>query len=361
MSRSYGERCLSQFRRRRQSDLGDGLAVHQLWRYYGRDDASKPLSATTPASISKSRCGSIEKGFWDGDDAKESCNVAEFATSRGGYAMSIFLVGQATGKARNATGESPVPGKMVAGTPGGNSLWKDRRYLWCAGWVTLLLLVTGCATPRDLEELRSDVRAQVTASQSRMDSELGTTKNQLDAVARKVGSLEEKVDELRTIQQASVAEVRQDMKVAIEDFQQQVAALEKVRQQLEDVRTDVALLKPLGMALDSVQERIEATQGIVESLKQEAQTHQTSIAQLAGDVQAVHDAQAKITQETERLSLVVKEVGEGVIERLRMEMNFARDRVKQLEQVLNQYPRPERQEGPTISTTPPPGLASGGD
>lgn len=59
MSRSYGERCLSQFRRRRQSDLGYCLAVPQLWRYYGHDDASKPLSARTRAEMSEDRCGGI--------------------------------------------------------------------------------------------------------------------------------------------------------------------------------------------------------------------------------------------------------------------------------------------------------------
>lgn len=232
---------------------------------------------------------------------------------------------RSVGKGKNGFSENRTPR---------GSLRPGAGLVLCTLW---LFGLPGCATNKDLQRLRTEV-----------EQDLSTVKQDLQGVRTELRGLSARQEE-------KLAQVRSDVHASLERLREQVTALGKLREDLENVRADVALLKPLGMVLDSVQERLEATHGVIEKLKAEAQTHQAAIAKLEGNIQDVQALQEEIAKETQRVEAVIGEIGEGIIERLRMEMTFAKDRIQQLEQVLNQFPVGKDRENTKAAISPTPG------
>lgn len=86
-----------------------------------------------------------------------------------------------------------------------------------------------CATNKDLQILRTEAGQKVST------------------LSQDLRSVRTESRELSDRQAASMAEVRGDIRTGLDRLQEQVTALENVRQKLENVRADIALLKPLGM------------------------------------------------------------------------------------------------------------------
>jgi septal ring factor EnvC (AmiA/AmiB activator) len=113
-----------------------------------------------------------------------------------------------------------------------------------------LLLTTGCATTKDLDTLQTQLSEQVAA-------------------------------------------------VRVEAAQS--------RQAVEALKTDILLLKSLGIAVDNLKNRFDATQTTLQG----------------------------VAKETDRLRTNVGALDQGLAHQLQMEMTLARERVKQLEQLID--------------------------
>lgn len=91
---------------------------------------------------------------------------------------------------------------------------------------------------------------------------------------------------------------------------EQVAAVRveatQSRQAVEALKTDILLLKSLGIAVDNLKNRFDATQTTLQG----------------------------VTKETDRLRMSVGSLEQGLVHQLQMEVTLARERVKQLEQLI---------------------------
>jgi chromosome segregation ATPase len=148
------------------------------------------------------------------------------------------------------------------------------------------LFSSGCATSRELEALRSQLGDQVTA----LRSDVG-----------------------------------------------------QARQSVEALRTDVTFLKSLGVALEAVKGRVDGMQASLQSLQSEAESHRATLSNLRGDFREFKVAHEGVAKETDRLRATVGSIEAGMIHQLQVEVNLARERIKQLEQVIE-----------TLQMTPPP-------
>lgn len=152
------------------------------------------------------------------------------------------------------------------------------------------LLLSGCVTSRDLQELRTDMSNQLSA-------------------------------------------MRTDMA--------------QVRQGLEATKADVALLRSLGVAMDAMKGRLDGIQTTVQGLQTEAESYRTAISTIRGDLREFKVAHEAVAKETDRLREVVGSLEQGMIFQLQVEVNLARDRIKQLEQIIESLQRqtPPPREG----------------
>ncbi len=127
----------------------------------------------------------------------------------------------------------------------------------------------------------------------------------------------------------------------------QVAALRsdvgQARQSVDTLRTDVTLLKSLGVALDAVKGRVDGMQASLQSLQSKAESHRTTLSNLRGDFREFKVAHEGVAKETDRLRTTVGSIEAGMIHQLQVEVNLARERIKQLEQVIE-----------ALQKTPPP-------
>jgi chromosome segregation ATPase len=156
--------------------------------------------------------------------------------------------------------------------------------------ILLILLVVGCATHKDLQEVRTDVGNQLSGMRS---------------------------------------------------------DLTQFREGLESMRSDVALLKSLGVAVDTVKGRVDTIQGTVQGLQSEADSHRSAISTLRSDFREVKVAHEGVVRETDRLRVTVGSIEQGMIHQLQVEVNLARERIKQLEQVIESLQKtgPPQKEG----------------
>lgn len=207
-----------------------------------------------------------------------------------------------------------------------------------AGAILVLWFMTGCVTSKDLDAVRVSLQEELTATRTQMERGDQANQEKIEAVAQDLQSVQTKLEDLSQAQQSGLATIRQEMKSSLSRLQDQVAELSQVRQELEAVRADIALLKPLGMALDAVQERLDAANAVIASLQTETEKHRTLLEGLEGKVQDIHALQEHISQETQQLRDLVQLIEQGVIHRLQIEVNLARDRIHQLQQVLDQFP-----------------------
>jgi chromosome segregation ATPase len=151
------------------------------------------------------------------------------------------------------------------------------------GCVTLLLASFGCATTKDLDTVRSQLSDQIAA-------------------------------------------VR--------------AESTKSSQAVESLRTDVSLLKSLAVAVDSMKGRLEGMQTALQGMQSEAESHRTGLANLRGDFREFRVAHEGVARETDRLRMSVGSIEQGMMHQLQMEVNLSRERIKQLEQVIESLQKP---------------------
>lgn len=141
----------------------------------------------------------------------------------------------------------------------------------------LAVLITGCATTKDLDTLRAQMNDQVAAVRS-------------DAA--------------------------------------------QSRQAVEALKTDVVLLKSLGVAVDSLKNRLDGVQSTVQGLQTESDSHRTTLGNLRVDFKEFRVAHESVAKETDRLRMSVGSLEQGMMHQLQMEVTLARERIKQLEQVI---------------------------
>lgn len=140
-----------------------------------------------------------------------------------------------------------------------------------------MVLVAGCATTQDLDQLRAQVNDQISAVRS-------------DAA--------------------------------------------QSRQAVDALKTDVTLLKSLGVAVDSLKSRLDGLQSTVQALQTEAESHRTTLGNLRVDFKEFKVAQEGVAKETDRLRMSVGSLEQGMMHQLQMEVTLARERIKQLEQMI---------------------------
>lgn len=117
----------------------------------------------------------------------------------------------------------------------------------------------------------------------------------------------------------------------------------QTRQSVDALRTDVTLLKSLGVALEAVRGRVDGMQTSLQSLQAEAESHRTTLGNLRVDFREFKVAHEGVAKETDRLRTTVGSIEAGMIHQLQVEVNLARERIKQLEQVIE-----------SLQKTPPP-------
>lgn len=206
----------------------------------------------------------------------------------------------------------------------------------------MVWLLAGCVTNKDLETLRTDIGQQLVMTKEELAKRTRENQEKIAALDQSLQTVHTQLQQLSARQQTELSAVRKDVDTALTQLDEHRATLTKVRQELERVRTDLALLKPLGIALENVQARLDTTHSLVNALKAETESQRETIAQLGEEVQDVRAAQEAIQQETEHVKAVVEEIGAELVQRLRLELNYARERLHQLEQVLNRFPKKER-------------------
>lgn len=140
-----------------------------------------------------------------------------------------------------------------------------------------VLLASGCATTKDLDTLRAQLNDQVMAARS-------------DAA--------------------------------------------QSRQAVDALKTDVILLKSLGVAVDSLKSRLDVAQATLQGLQTESDSQRTTLGNLRVDFKEFRVAHEGVARETDRLRMSVGSLEQGLMHQLQMEVTLARERIKQLEQVI---------------------------
>jgi chromosome segregation ATPase len=106
------------------------------------------------------------------------------------------------------------------------------------------------------------------------------------------------------------------------------------RQAVDALKTDVMLLKSLGVAVDSLKNRFDAAQATLQGLQTESDSHRTTLGNLRVDFKEFRFAHEGVARETDRLRMSVGSLEQGMMHQLQMEVTLARERIKQLEQVI---------------------------
>ena len=201
----------------------------------------------------------------------------------------------------------------------------------------LLVQVLGCATSKDLEAVRVEMGDKLSATRKAMEGQIQASHQQLEGMARQVGTMQTRLDRLGTEQTARIEAIRQTVGTSLADLQRQVATLTQLRKDVQDVRADVALLKQIGVALESIKGQLDTTTATVDNLRAEAKTQESAIASLQSELQEFKSVQEAITKETVRLHSVIGTIGQGVTHGLQVELNLARERVAKLEEALKRF------------------------
>jgi len=105
-------------------------------------------------------------------------------------------------------------------------------------------------------------------------------------------------------------------------------------QAVDALKTDVTLLKSLGVAVDSLRSRFDAAQATLQGLQTESDSHRTTLGNLRVDFKEFRVAHEGVVKETDRLRMSVGSLEQGMMHQLQMEVTLSRERIKQLEQVI---------------------------
>lgn len=163
-------------------------------------------------------------------------------------------------------------------------------------WGCVAVLASGCATTKDLDTLRAQVMDQVAAVRS-------------DAA--------------------------------------------QSRQAVELLKTDVVLLKSLGVAVDTLRSRLDAVQMTGQALQTEVETHRAMLNNFRVDFKEFRVAHEGVAKETDRLRMSVGSLEQGMLHQLQTEITLARERIKQLEQVIENLQKTSPAEKGKEGTAPP--------
>ena len=125
------------------------------------------------------------------------------------------------------------------------------------------------------------------------------------------------------------------------------------RQTVDALKTDVMLLKSLAVAVDSLKSRVDAAQATMQGLQTESDSHRTILGNLRVDVKEFRVAQEGVAKETDRLRMSVGSLEQGMMHQLQMEVTLARERIKQLEQVIESLQKSSPHEKGTEGTATP--------
>lgn len=122
------------------------------------------------------------------------------------------------------------------------------------------------------------------------------------------------------------------------------------RQAVDALKTDVSLLKSLGVAVDSLKSRLDVAQASLQGLQTESDSHRTTLGNLRVDFKEYRVAHEAVAKETDRLRMSVGSLEQGMLHQLQMEVTLARERIKRLEQVIESLrksaPVEKGKEGP---------------
>jgi outer membrane murein-binding lipoprotein Lpp len=124
------------------------------------------------------------------------------------------------------------------------------------------------------------------------------------------------------------------------------------RQAVDALKTDVTLLKSLGVAVDSLKSRVDGMQNTVQALQTEADSHRTTLGNLRVDLKEFKVAHEGVAKETDRLRMSVGSLEQGMMHQLQMEVTIARERIKQLEQMIESLQKAVPEKGKDGSAVP---------
>ena len=125
------------------------------------------------------------------------------------------------------------------------------------------------------------------------------------------------------------------------------------RQAVDALKTDVVLLKSLGVALDSLKSRVDVAQAMLQGLQTETESHRTTLGNLRVDLKEFRTAHEGVVKETDRLRMSVGSLEQGMMHQLQMEVTLARERIKQLEQVIESLQKTSPAEKGKGGNAPP--------
>jgi len=91
------------------------------------------------------------------------------------------------------------------------------------------------------------------------------------------------------------------------------------RQAVDALKTDVVLLKSLGVTVDSLKSRVDVTQATLQGLQTESDSHRTILGNLRVDFKEFKVGQEGVAKETDRLRMSVSSLEQGMMHQLQMD------------------------------------------
>ncbi len=106
------------------------------------------------------------------------------------------------------------------------------------------------------------------------------------------------------------------------------------RQAVDALKTDVMLLKSLGVAVDSLKGRLDLAQATLQGMQAESDFQRTILGNLRVDFKEFRVVQEGVAKETDRLRMSVSSVEQGLMHQLQIEVKLYQEQIQQLEQVM---------------------------
>ncbi|GJL54045.1 MAG: hypothetical protein NPIRA02_11770 [Nitrospirales bacterium] len=137
------------------------------------------------------------------------------------------------------------------------------------------------------------------------------------------------------------AEQRAKLNARIEDVRSSLASLEQqvetfgtLKEGLQEVQTDIALLKPLGLMLEKVEAQLESTHAEVETLIDRMAANKRELGNFDKTLGGIKATQREMGGQIDHLVKTVDFIEKGMVERIHAEVRLAKESIKQLEQTL---------------------------
>lgn len=105
--------------------------------------------------------------------------------------------------------------------------------------------------------------------------------------------------------------------------------------------------------MDSLKSRLDVAQATLQGLQTESDSHRTILGNLRVDFKEFRVAHEGVARETDRLRMSVGSLEQGMMHQLQMEVTLARERIKQLEQVIESLQKSGPADKGREGTAPP--------